>query len=1698
MIRSRQLPWLCLVAVALLGADLCAVAQLRISDIRREADGTVKVRFPAQASAYYILRRGAVLPNVTEPVALRLGSAGELELSDTAASTATGFYRLNEIDRGQAVDTDGDGIDDIYELEHPLILNPLDAGDAANDPDGNGQTHLQEYLSARVLTTIATTSPSNGESEVAVTREMVIRFSAPLAADATLDTTRFFASYGGRKLLTRAELATDRRQATLFYLENLPASARVRVTLNGTGLRDAQGRDLDADGDGQPGGVANVDFDTLGTTPLLGTAVIGKVFASELQPNGLGGFVNRPLKNVTITVDGAEETLRATTDENGFFKLSPAPAGRFFVHVDGRTADGSNWPDGAYYPFIGKAWEAVVGVETNLAGGTGEIFLPLIAAGALQTVSTTQDTVITFPPETLTANPALAGVEIMVPANSLYADNGTRGGKVGIAPVPPDRLPEPLPPGLNLPLVITIQTDGPSNFDRPVPVRFPNLPDPVTGLRLEAGAKSALWSFDHDKGRWEIVGPMTVTADGLFVETDPGIGVRQPGWHGTQPGTEGNGTLGEADGNQVSLMKTIFGGMVQTGWTSLGVIGDLGNIPVLGKFVSAVNLVVDTANFIRNPNLTDFAKIVLDVGGLVAPPGVDTLIRGASTLANATDLMNTTGDMMNSAQQTQNNFDNIYRENGQLRGGPARHRAGAVVVQYTHRAADHMDFAGQRAALQSVGDTGTLATNRIVAEILPAYADMDRLLDRLAPFTERLAANPDATFTPAEQDAIVADSVALTNVLHRINGLPRPDALLREFLFSIAGYQRVLYENLAMGSVGTVTSPIGNGKQALLSEFSRRSGIKRSVWLRLVGPKLDRRFRSDESGALRFIVRPDEAYQLTVLDPVTLKIGSLIVRSGRNGEIFNLPPILLAPDDSPDTDGDGLGVISETVLGSRLDVADSDGDGVKDGAEVRAGSNPLDNLPTIVGILQSTQLPGSAVDVTSDGDRTAVALGADGVALVKTVLGQAPTVTAQVNTPGSAARVAIEGNFLAVADRHAGLAILDIRDEPAARIVHQLVLNGGAQCVVTADGVACVGTSTGNLVAVDLAGGTILHSLSVGPAIHDLIWHGRILLAATASDLRTFALEGEALVQMGATPLSLFPEGITGQRRVSVSRGIAYATCYPGFDTVDVSNPSALVRIAAAAEHRPNSFKQLLPTGTGLGVAAVGNNPRDDGTHDVDLYDLSDPMVTTGFLTRLPTPGIAHALAFSRGVAYVADGASGFQVLNYRAIDAGSNAPTVTLIPSFPVTPAPLVEQGSFVSVTAEATDDVLVREVEFYRDGQRVVTDGSYPFEHRFRVPLITATKTTFTLQARAIDTGGNMAWSTILTVGIAPDLTPPTGRPAGATASGFAANATEVLARFSEPMAPDTISSNSFSVLALGPDRVPGTDDDVRVAGVVSYDEAGRLARFQADAVLTPGRYLARVTRGASDLAAYPLREEVVWGFEAVSGTDADGDGLTDEFELANGLNAASADQNNNGVPDAQEDFDNDGLSNGVEMLVGTNPRVARTFDNVPDAQRDQDGDFLPDFRELLLGADRLRADTDGDGWNDEIEVTTGADPVRFTRFLPGIYSASASPNALLWAGDHGTASEVSHVLRFHADSATVSQVENILRNGSANENGAGIYLAEPPVEVRIGVTATAGFWPFELEDAAWWRPEPTSRPERAVSEAAPTQAAFTPSGF
>ena len=408
-----------------------------------------------------------------------------------------------------------------------------DAGALQAELDGCSDI-VQSGL-ADVLATF-TTSPAGGETGAALTRETIITFSVPLDPGVVVTTDDVFSTFGGEMLQARIHTSPDRRKVTLFYDSPLPASSRIRVTVVGDSLLDALGRPVDADGDRTVGGVGVFDFDTLTLTSILGTSIFGRIFASELTDDVDGMAVNTPLEGVTVTVDGADDTYSAVTDEMGNFTLDPAPAGRFFVHIDGTTSTNGG-PDGAYYPRVGKAWESLPGETSSV----GDVFLPLIAADTLQTVSADVSTLIGFPQTVLDANPQLENVAVIVPADSLYGDDGSRGGMVGIAPVPPDRLPGTLPEELEFPLVITVQTDGATNFDEPAPICFPNLPLVDTDVTLGPGEKSALWSFNHDSGEWQIRGPMTVSPDGTLVCSDAGFGIVAPGWHGTDPGCDGRG-----------------------------------------------------------------------------------------------------------------------------------------------------------------------------------------------------------------------------------------------------------------------------------------------------------------------------------------------------------------------------------------------------------------------------------------------------------------------------------------------------------------------------------------------------------------------------------------------------------------------------------------------------------------------------------------------------------------------------------------------------------------------------------------------------------------------------------------------------------------------------------------------------------------------------------------------------------------------------------------------------------------------------------------------------------------------------------------------------------------------------------------------------------------------------------------------------
>jgi hypothetical protein len=102
-----------------------------------------------------------------------------------------------------------------------------------------------------------------------------------------------------------------------------------------------------------------------------------------------------------------------------------------------------------------------------------------------------------------------------------------------------------------------------------------------------------------------------------------------------------------------------------------------------------------------------------------------------------------------------------------------------------------------------------------------------------------------------------------------------------------------------------------------------------------------------------------------------------------------------------------------------------------------------------------------------------------------------------------------------------------------------------------------------------------------------------------------------------------------------------------------------------------------------------------------------------------------------------------------------------------------------------------------------------------------------------------------------------------------------------------------------------------------------------------------------------------------------DTDGDGLSDNFEITKGfpyLKPDNKDTDNNGIDDAKDDSDKDGLTNLEEMQANTSP-----------INPDTDGDGLSDKAELqTYKTNPLVADTDKDTIIDGREIANGSNPL------------------------------------------------------------------------------------------------------------------------
>lgn len=496
-------------------------------------NGTVSIGFEADALSYYALSRSTDLTSFEEILNIQFGVDGPFEMSDILGGLigGSGFYQIHRVDIANPIDMDNDGIDDVTELNSSGNFNPLDPLDGHEDFDLDGAINSKEIADGTdpfvaedpLAVTISSVSPTLGEQHVSPVRQVRVNFDGPINPDSATQ-ANVFLLINNTPIAAIVKVSSTERVMTIEPVGGFPPATVIQVAVAPDTLVDRNGKMVDADVDGEPGGGFTYFFETLSLERIDNTNVFGFVKDS---------YSGLPIEGATIRVDAFEEA-NAVTDAEGRFELMNMPAPEFFVHIDGSTA--TNAPEGKVYPVVGKPFHSSAGetVQLNHNGEVFDIFLPPMDLGDVVDLSDTEATDVGFGdggkselailfPEVDPSTWDLLSVSF--PPGSAMDRSGVAATQASIIPVPPDRTPSPIPVGMNTPLVISIQAPGATQFDVPAPITFPNLEG------TPPGSSTFLASFDHDAGEWKTIGTGTVSEDGSVIVSDPGVGIVAPGWH---------------------------------------------------------------------------------------------------------------------------------------------------------------------------------------------------------------------------------------------------------------------------------------------------------------------------------------------------------------------------------------------------------------------------------------------------------------------------------------------------------------------------------------------------------------------------------------------------------------------------------------------------------------------------------------------------------------------------------------------------------------------------------------------------------------------------------------------------------------------------------------------------------------------------------------------------------------------------------------------------------------------------------------------------------------------------------------------------------------------------------------------------------------------------------------------------------------
>lgn len=1360
---------------------------------------------PLDAKTRFFRLRGA-----GTAFSLEAALASDSGVSDHDGITATALISGQVSDRGAVAGLVA-GIDATPSADFISVLDQVNATgglvlDAARlDPaggiplaDGPHTLHLRarnaagamvgEAAVSFTLDTAApriTLNPADGQQDVLPRQLIVATFSEPVVigaragggvnADLTgiLSLTAFGVAVPGRLVLD--ETGT---RLSLVPSNDLSGGAEFQIAIDASRIFDRAGNP--AIGPTQP-----TTFRTANNQAIPGTSLMGWVFAAERGADG----GEAPLAGAQVSVANNPATA-TVTDANGQFVLNNLPGGKLLIDVDGHSVKS---PAGTFYPSVTKLFEAVSGKSKII---DVPIYLPLVPNAAFVTLSTNATTAV--------ANPAqLAGWALAVPPNAVQRRDGTLGQKISISPVPPDRLPAPLPPGLSPKLVITIQTDGGADvFTQPVPLTAPNLEG------LPPGAKTVLWDFDHGQGIFVPVATATVSADGQTVTTDPGQGVVRPGWHfildvttdtfnlyyAKKPPKCPNETdqhyqdrLAEFKRRQLALQ--LDAGALALDGASL--------IPGCG---AVAGLAGAGAGAYRDA-----------VVGLSPAPSMtrDSLV-GAGGASDFVTSRAADGYRRAIEDLKGNNFANAAKNLGRV----GKFMKGAL---------------GIFAALNAIDDYETLQEDIDAMKLALKDPPGDFSSQALEGLTGLREAVTDAKTAIVQglieylEGLIPVETVLLTYGNRPLDQpVPEPDRS-RWLAAAQDGQQHLqtaagLFGPPMVGKINTVITRARDLAGLLLEPVSDRVYYKYS-------PAGGAASSGTSFNPIVLTLPFGAAGQIVAVEPVRGLIGSatVAVPAAASSLNFTLPAqsIYLYESEAPDLDGNGLPDDLDPALGNPTSAQV---------AGLRAGLGPEEGgvaAQGIIGRLTQRIQYGPVVSVGNTyadmvaGDRVLYGIGGTNALEVIDISRPGSPVKIGYLRGGSGYAGYARGSRVAVSGF--GVRVYDAADPRQPTLVRQIDYTvagtdrvnpvlGANHVVVSKDkSLLSFDLDTGRQVsAVSLAdiGAPVRMQLD-GDIIYVLTYEPPPKLQFCLTTVRfdaegKLALVGEVRPFFWSTGSLPYPYGLAVDDRAAfIGPWLISADPFiPGFGTIDITDPAKPSVIASPSTNLITGAALLATDNHGHLLTTVAGTAQN---HLLEVFDVSDLKRTDNRILTIPLDDVPYAPAFTAGLAVFAT-AGDIYVARLVAPDGGKQPPVIVNV----VLPGGTnVVEGRRFGVHAKVTDDVQVARVEVLLQGDTVVTsDATYPYDLDFLPPASLPDGQPLALTVRATDTGGNHSEQTFnLTYRAkAPRVlavTPPPGFTTKLDLTG-------ATIAFDKPLNRSFITAASFALRGAGPDHTFGTADD------------------------------------------------------------------------------------------------------------------------------------------------------------------------------------------------------------------------------------------------------------------------------------------------